>query len=64
MTLAESDLEPLAVSPETAGRLLDVSRQTVYNLLNSGQLFSLKVGSRRLIPMTALRAFLEQGGVP
>ena len=37
---------------------LGLSRPTVYNLINSGELPSLKVGKRRLIRAEALDRFL------
>ena len=38
---------------------LSVARSTVYNLMDSGQLRSCKVGRRRLIPESGLVAFVE-----
>lgn len=54
-------IEPLALSPAQAARALSLSRPSLYGLLNSGQLRSVRVGSRRLIPVAALRALLEEG---
>ena len=43
---------------EAAARLR-VSRWTVYNLIRSGQLSTIKIGRRRLVPMDALSECLE-----
>ena len=47
-----------AVSVEEAARLLSLSRTALYDLLDSGRLRSVNVGSRRLIPTVALDDFL------
>jgi excisionase family DNA binding protein len=52
-------LEPLAVSVGEAARLAGVSRTMLYQALRSGDLRSLKVGSRRLITIEALGAWLH-----
>jgi len=52
-------LEPLAVSVGEAARLAGVSRTMLYQALRSGGLKSLKIGSRRLITIEALGAWLH-----
>ncbi len=50
--------EPSAmVSIAEAARLLDVSRTSIYQLLDNGTLPSRKAGRRRLIPRAALGAY-------
>jgi len=44
---------------ESAMDRLGVGRSTVYELLASGQLRSVKVGRRRLVPESAIVAFIE-----
>ncbi len=51
----------LALSCEEAAAALGVSRPTVYRLLDSGRLTSIKVGRRRLIAITELKSFLQKG---
>lgn len=51
--------EPLAYSPAGAAAALSASKDWVYGLINSGQLRSIKVGGRRLIPRDALLELLE-----
>lgn len=55
----------LAVSPNEAARLCSIGRTTLYAALSSGDLKSVKIGTRRLIMLDALRDWLlanEQTG--
>jgi excisionase family DNA binding protein len=58
----EHSLAPTARlnSVETTMERLCVGRSTVYGLLGSGALRSVKVGKRRLIPEAALIDFIEK----
>lgn len=49
---------PLLFRPEEAARLLGCGRSTVFELLASGQLASVRVGRLRRIPADALRSFI------
>jgi len=49
---------PSAVSVDTAGMLLSISRSTAWRIVNSGELRSVRAGKRVLVPMTAIYAFL------
>jgi len=51
---------PLSVSVEQAAHLLGLSRSTIFSLLETGAIRSVKVGSRRLVPRQALEDFLAQ----
>ncbi len=51
----------LAVGPDRAARMLDVSRATFYrNFLDSGKIKSIKVGRRRLVPVAQILALLAE----
>ncbi|TRD14284.1 helix-turn-helix domain-containing protein [Palleronia caenipelagi] len=50
----------LAVSPNEAARLCGIGRTTLYAALSSGELRSVKIGTRRLITMEALRDWLAR----
>lgn len=50
----------LAVSPNEAARLCSIGRTTLYAALSSGELKSIKIGTRRLITIEALRAWLQK----
>ena len=49
----------LAVSPNEAARLCGLGRTTLYAALSSGELKSVKIGTRRLIMLDALRDWLK-----
>ena len=54
-----SKFEPLALSIEdTRAALGGMSRQSIYNLINAGKLETAKVGTRRLVLLDSVRAFL------
>ena len=50
----------LAVSPNEAARLCGIGRTTLYAALSSGDLKSVKIGTRRLIRLEAIREWLAQ----
>jgi excisionase family DNA binding protein len=51
--------ERRSVRPAEAAILLGVCRDTVYVLIRSGQLRSVKAGRARLIPLVAIERFLS-----
>ncbi len=60
---AENGVQPverMALSVEEAMDALNLGRPLIYRMMNSKQLGSIKVGGRRLIPMDAIRRFLDQ----
>ena len=50
----------LALSVEETGRLLGISRDLAYDLVARGELPSLRLGRRIVVPRRALVAVLEQ----
>jgi len=50
----------LSLNPREAARALGVGHDAIYGLLNAKRLRSVYVGSRRLIPVSELRRFLEE----
>jgi excisionase family DNA binding protein len=52
-------VDKLLMSPEEAAELLRVGRSTVYDLMRSRQLVSIKIGRRRLIPAGAVTAYID-----
>jgi excisionase family DNA binding protein len=56
--VGESVLLPLAVSPRRAAEYLGVGHDAIYQLLHQGRLRSVKLGRRRLIPVSELERFL------
>lgn len=49
---------PIAVSPDEAARLAGIGRTTLYAALAKGDLPSIKIGTRRLIRVDAIRDWL------
>lgn len=49
----------LLCTVDEAARLLSLGRSSIYLLLGSGQLRSVKVGGRRLIPRAALDELID-----
>lgn len=50
----------LAVSPAEAARLAGIGRTKLYELLSTNELKSFKLGSRRLIRVSEIEAFLDR----
>ncbi|PWU44510.1 excisionase [Micromonospora globispora] len=50
--------EPKSVRPAEAAALLGVCRDTVYVLMRSGRLRSVKLGRARLIPVASIEELL------
>ncbi|MGR3885899.1 helix-turn-helix domain-containing protein [Pseudomonas sp. 1152_12] len=59
MTQAET-VNSLSVSVEEAARLTSHSRSGIYEVIASGDLKAFKIGRRRLILMTELKAWIER----
>lgn len=55
---------PLTLTVAETAEQLRVSDRTVFNLINRGELISIKVGNRRRIPRQALIDYLEKLGEP
>jgi excisionase family DNA binding protein len=53
---------PVLYRVEEAAEALRVSRGTLYGLIRSGQLDTVKVGSRRLVPVAALHEYVTALG--
>ncbi len=53
-------LEPLAVGTTEAARILGISRPTLYRLLNQADFPSFRVGSRVLISVSGLHAWIDR----
>ena len=60
MRTRESQVQPRSVRPAEAAVLLGVCRDTVYVLMRSGRLRSVKLGRARLIPVAAIEELLKQ----
>lgn len=56
----EQVVEPLLVRVEEAARMLSLSRSTIYEMLDAGELPSVRRGTARRIPIAALRAWVDR----
>lgn len=54
-------LPPLLVDEKTAAELLGVSKRTVFELNEAGELSCKRIGSRKLYSVTRLREFADGG---
>ena len=52
-------IDPLLVRVEEAARLLSLSRSMIYELMNRGELPSVRCGAARRIPLAALQAWVK-----
>jgi excisionase family DNA binding protein len=52
-------IEKIGYSVEEAVTAMGVGRTTVYELIGSGELESIKVGRRRVIPADSIRAYFD-----
>ncbi len=52
------DAEPLALSIKSAVAYSGIGRSTLYEAIRRGEIETLKIGARRLIPREALRSWL------
>ncbi len=50
----------MALSVEEAAEALGLGRTKIFELVSGGQLRSIKVGRRRLVPVSALEQFVSQ----
>jgi excisionase family DNA binding protein len=58
----QAKIERLAYSPAEFAAAVGCSRQHVQNLIARGELRSVKLGRKRLIPRAAVDALLEESG--
>jgi excisionase family DNA binding protein len=55
-----SEGRPLLVSVESGAAALGIGRTQMFRLLRSGDVESLKIGARRLIPTDSLREYVAR----
>jgi excisionase family DNA binding protein len=61
MSLEHDPIKKRAVSIREASQMCSLSRATLYRLIASGQLTTIKVASRRLVPVASIDALLSGG---
>ena len=60
MTTTTAPAAALTANPDRAAERLGLGRTKTYELIRTGELRSLKVGRRRLVPLEAIDEFLRQ----
>jgi excisionase family DNA binding protein len=60
VTTAGEPSEPLALSVKEAAKILGVSRNSAYTAVHTGQIPSIRFGSRILIPRVALEKMVSE----
>jgi excisionase family DNA binding protein len=60
VTITSSNQRQLLYKPESVGVLLDMGRTSVYGLMASGELRSVKIGRSRRIPADALEEYVSR----
>lgn len=50
----------LAVAPAEAARMLGLGKTKLYELMAANEITSIKIGTRRLIRVSAIEAFLDR----
>lgn len=53
----------IAVSPNEAARICSIGRTTLYAALTTGELRSIKIGTRRLITIEAIKEWLRNNEI-
>ncbi len=53
----------IGISPIEAAHCIGVSRSTIYRIIKSGQLRTIKIGRRTIVPVSALTTLVEHGMV-
>lgn len=54
----QSDISPRCISIAAASDALGIHRSTFYDLMNRGEVRTIKVGGRRLVPVAELDAYV------
>jgi excisionase family DNA binding protein len=57
---SHTHIEPLLVRVEEAARILSFSRSLIYQMLDRGELPSVRCGTARRIPLAVLHAWIER----
>jgi excisionase family DNA binding protein len=58
--MTTTDNRQLLYKPENAGAILDLGRTTVYALMATGELRSVKIGRSRRVPADALDEYVKK----
>jgi excisionase family DNA binding protein len=54
-------MEPVCLSVKETARVLGIGRTKIYELINAGQLETVKIGRRTLVRTASIRAIAQEG---
>lgn len=57
--MSDTTIIPMMYRVDEAAESLRISRTAIYELIRSGTLRSVKVGRRRLVPLSELKSYVE-----
>lgn len=57
---SEAHPEAIALSIEDAARRISVGRSTIYELIDAEAIRAVRVGRRRLVPVSELQRFMDE----
>jgi excisionase family DNA binding protein len=60
--MADTPTEPISVRIREACRLTGIGRSKLYELIEAGELATIKIGRMTLVPMSSLRRLIERTG--
>ncbi len=55
-----SEVKPMVVGVGDAMKMLSIGRTKLYDLINTGELKTVRIGSRTLIKVADIEAFIEK----
>jgi excisionase family DNA binding protein len=60
--MTDTPTEPISVRIHEACRLTGIGRSKLYELIEAGELATIKIGRMTLVPMSSLRRLIEKTG--
>jgi excisionase family DNA binding protein len=64
LTITEAKVEKKTLSIPEAGKVLGIGRSAAYEAARTGQIPTLRIGRRLIVPIPLLERLLQQGGKP
>lgn len=56
----DSGVQLVPIRGNEVGKVIGVSKSTVYNLVDEGELQRVKIGARAFVPMSSIEAYLAR----
>lgn len=58
--IVSEDLPAMALRPRKVAELLDIGRDSVYELIHTGQLPAIRIGKRMVVPTQSLEEWIQR----